>query len=90
MEKASSMVKQIGTRFGWQSFFEVLSSYVPALSLIVIALAIHWMPVKWKEFYRGTFIKTHLVVKILIEIVLALVIFQIKSADLQPFIYFRF
>lgn len=90
MDSALNMVRQIGTRFGWQSFYEVLSSYVPALSLILIALGIHWMPVKWKELYRGAFIKTPLVIKILISIVLAFVVFQIKSADLQPFIYFRF
>lgn len=90
MDKAISMIRQIVTRFGWQSFLDVVSSYIPSLSLILIALLIHWMPVKWKEFYRGLFIRTPLVVKLIGGLVLAFIIFQVKSADLQPFIYFRF
>jgi ABC-type sugar transport system permease subunit len=90
MDKAMDMLRQISSRFGWQSVFEVLQSYAPALSLMFIALVIHWMPVRWKEFYRGTFIRIPLVAKVIVVVVVAMVIFQVKSADLQPFIYFRF
>ncbi|MDD3892492.1 MAG: MBOAT family protein [Bacteroidales bacterium] len=90
MDVATSMLNQIGTRFGWQSFIQVLSSYSSVLLLMAFALAVHWLPVKWKEYYRGKFIDTPLVVKILLAILLAILIFQFKAAGIQPFIYFRF
>ncbi|HZJ74811.1 MAG TPA: MBOAT family O-acyltransferase [Perlabentimonas sp.] len=88
--KAMDMFGQITSRFGWQSFGTVITSYAPILLLIVGALAIHLLPVRWKEAYRGLFIKTPLWVKIVITIMVAIVIMQFKTADIQPFIYFRF
>lgn len=90
IDKALDMLRQIGSRFGWQSFLGVLQSYTPVLSLMAFALVVHWLPVRWKEFYRGAFIRIPLVVKILFAVVVALIIFQVKSSELQPFIYFRF
>lgn len=90
IDKALDMLKQIGLRFGWQSFFDVVQSYIPILGLTAVALAVHWLPVSWKEYYRGVFIRTPLIAKIAFALVVALIIFQVKSSELQPFIYFRF
>jgi alginate O-acetyltransferase complex protein AlgI len=90
LSKAMDMLKQISNRFGWQSFWEVLLSYSTVIGFTAIALAIHWLPVKWKEIYRGVFINTPLAVKLVLAIITAIIIFQVKSAELQPFIYFRF
>jgi hypothetical protein len=90
IEKAWDMLRQMGTRFGWQSFGSILWSYLPIISIAGVALAIHWLPVSWKEYYRGAFISTPLWLKLIITLLVALVIFQFKSAELQPFIYFRF
>jgi alginate O-acetyltransferase complex protein AlgI len=90
MSKANDMLKQIVTRFGFQSFTEVILSYAPIIALLVFALVVHWLPVRFKEFYRGTFIKMPLILKLLFAVGVAFVIFQIKSSELQPFIYFRF
>ncbi len=90
MEKALGMIRQIGTRFGWQSVLEVFSGYTPVIGLMGLAMVVHCLPVSWKEYYRGLFIRTPLLGKLIISIILAVAIFQVKSADLQPFIYFRF
>ncbi|MFP4555302.1 MAG: MBOAT family O-acyltransferase [Bacteroidales bacterium] len=90
MSKAVDMINQITSRFGWHSFGAVIASYTPVMGLMIVALGVHWLPVQWKEYYRGLFIKSHLVIKALIIIAMAIVIFQVKSADLQPFIYFKF
>lgn len=83
------MLRQIATRFGQQTF-EVVENYYVVLSMIAFALIVHCLPVRWKEYYRGIFISTPLVVKLLAAVLVAIAIFQVKSADLQPFIYFRF
>jgi alginate O-acetyltransferase complex protein AlgI len=90
MSKANEMLRQIGTRFGAQSFLEIIQGYLPVLGLMSLALIVHWLPVRIKEFYRGTFIRMPLILKLLFALLVALVIFQIKTSDLQPFIYFRF
>mgnify|MGYP000885570000 CR=1 FL=1 len=90
MDKATSMIQQIGSRFGWQSFIQVITSYSSVLSLVSLALLVHWLPVKWKEFYRGKFIDTPLVVKLILAILVSILLFQFKASELQPFIYFRF
>jgi len=90
LQMAWDMMRQIAFHFGWQSVFEVIKSYSPVLSLMALAYAVHWFPVSWKEFYRGKFIDTHLAIKVLTVIIVAIIIFQVKSAELQPFIYFRF
>ncbi len=89
LSKAWDMLGQITSRFGWQ-IFQVLQNYFAVLSLMTIAFVVHCLPVQWKEYYRGAFIRTPLAVKVLVAIAIAVVIFQVKSADLQPFIYFRF
>jgi len=89
LAKAWGMLRQITTRFGQQTF-EVVENYYVVLSMIAFALIVHCIPVRWKEYYRGIFIRTPLVVKVLAAVVVAIAIFQVKSADLQPFIYFRF
>lgn len=90
LDLAWGMLRQIAMSFGWQSVVDVVISYLPVLSLMLFAYAVHWLPVSWKEYYRGKFINTHLAIKILLALVVAVIIFQVKSADIQPFIYFRF
>jgi alginate O-acetyltransferase complex protein AlgI len=88
--QAWEMLGQVATRFGWQSVIDVVLAYGTPFVLISLALAIHWLPISIKELYRGAFIRSHLVLKIVIILAVALLVFQFKSAELQPFIYFRF
>ena len=90
MAKAWEMLRQIATRFGWNSVLAAIASYTPIIGLVGIALTAHWLPVSWKEYYRGTFIKLPLWAKLVITIVASFVVLQFKTADIQPFIYFRF
>lgn len=90
MEIVGQMLGQIGARFGWELLPQIISAYAPVFMLIAIAMLLHWLPVTWKEYVRGRFIDTHIAVKVLLTIIVAIIILQLKSADIQPFIYFRF
>ncbi len=68
----------------------VITGYKYPFLLIFWALLIHYLPAQFKEEYRGLFIKTPVWVKVLIFVVTAVLLYQIKSAALQPFIYFQF
>ncbi len=87
---AKDMIKQIGGNFQFSLIPEIFQGYHKIFSILIITLMIHWLPSAWKEFARGWFIKTPIVVKILIVIFTVLLIYQFKTAAIQPFIYFQF
>lgn len=90
VETVGLMLGQIGLRFGWDSFLPMLFSHRMVFSLMLFALVMHWLPSTWKETIRGRFIDTPVILKIIIALAVAFIIFQFKGADIQPFIYFRF
>jgi len=51
---------------------------------------IHWIPEDWKEGYRMAFIRLPLIGKAAVGAGVFVLIYQVMSADLQPFIYFAF
>jgi alginate O-acetyltransferase complex protein AlgI len=90
MQATGNMLMQIGTHFGFQSVPSMLLGYSNVFLLMLLAYSIHWLPGSFKEQYRGWFITTPIYVKLVICVVVVLIIFQFKTAVLQPFIYFQF
>ncbi len=69
---------------------QVLSAFSGVFLVMLAGYIIHWLPSSWKEWYRTTFINSHIVVKVLVSFLTIFVIYQVISSDLQPFIYFQF
>jgi D-alanyl-lipoteichoic acid acyltransferase DltB (MBOAT superfamily) len=90
MRKARQMISQIVHHFEAQLIPEMIVSYKEVFGIIVLGFILHWLPAGMKEKYRGWFIQTPLVVKILVVIAVFIIIYQVKSAAIQPFIYFKF
>lgn len=90
MSTAMDMIKHIATDNNYTYLVDMIIGYKEIIMLITAALVIHWLPSRWKEFYRGWYIKTPIYVKVLIVVVVIFVAYQVKSSELQPFIYFRF
>ncbi len=84
------MLRQIFTSFSPGNLMSVFTAYSQVIIIILCGYILHFLPVKVKESYRGLFIRLPLVVKIIIVYLVALVLFNVQSADIQPFIYFRF
>ena len=51
---------------------------------------IHWLPDRWKRWYRINFAMLPLWLVGLIVVAAVFVLYQFVTADLQPFIYFQF
>jgi len=90
LNKTAEMFNQIFNRFGFSSIGYIISSQLSLYGLILIGFAIHWLPISIKESYRGTFIKFPLAIKIILTLIIAFVILQFKTSEIQPFIYYRF
>jgi predicted Co/Zn/Cd cation transporter (cation efflux family) len=68
----------------------IINSYQEIFGVMVIGFILHWLPASFKERYRGWYIQTPLVVKLVAVVLLVIIIYQVKSAAIQPFIYFKF
>jgi hypothetical protein len=68
----------------------VLPAYSSALLLMLVAYIIHFLPEKTKESYRGLFIKIPLAAQLAVVMAVAILLFQMRTTEVMPFIYFRF
>jgi len=67
-----------------------LWEYRKVVLLFIIGMAIHWLPAKFKQWYRLNFAMLPWWIMVGIVVVVVVVVYQFVSADLQPFIYFQF
>jgi D-alanyl-lipoteichoic acid acyltransferase DltB (MBOAT superfamily) len=84
------MLKQIFQNFSPGSYLTVIPAYSNALLLMLVAYLIHFLPERVKESYRGVFIKTPLLGQLAVIMIVAILLFQMRTSEVMPFIYFRF
>ena len=90
MDSAVIMIKQIFENFSPGSYMSVIMVYSNVFLLMGIAYIIHFLPEKTKESYRGLFIRIPLLAQLFVIMLIAMLLFQMRSTDVMPFIYFRF
>jgi D-alanyl-lipoteichoic acid acyltransferase DltB (MBOAT superfamily) len=90
MEDAAIMMKQIVNSFSPGSWLTVLPVYSSVFLVMVTGYIIHYLPERIKESYRGLFIKTPVPVQLTFIFVMGLLLFQMRTTAVMPFIYFRF
>ena len=89
-DTALIMLRQIIHSFSPGSYMTVLPSYSNVFLIIAIGYIIHFLPEKIKESYRGLFIRIPLLAQIGIVLLLGVFLYQMRSTEVMPFIYFRF
>ena len=90
MNSAMIMLRQITGSFSPGSYLTVLPAYSSVFMLIIAGYLIHFLPEKIKESYRGFFIRVPLVAKLAVIMIVAVLLLQMRTTDVMPFIYFRF
>jgi D-alanyl-lipoteichoic acid acyltransferase DltB (MBOAT superfamily) len=90
MDGARNVLSQIFNHFGGYTVPAMVVSYANIFLIMALGFTVHWVPASFKEKYRGWFITTPMYAKVIIIVLVVLVIFQVKSSVLQPFIYFQF
>ncbi len=90
MDKANQMIYQMVYAFNASKVWEMILAYNNVFALLLFAYIIHWLPTKWKNWYKQTFINLPLGVMAFVVLVIIFVIYQFRTFDLQPFIYFQF
>ncbi len=90
MDSAKIMLSQIIENFSPGSYTNLLLTYSTVFILMLVGYIIHFLPEKTKESYRGLFIRIPLLVQLLIVMFIAVLLYQMKTTEIMPFIYFRF
>ena len=87
---ARDMVRQIGSQWNPSVIPQICYEYRNVFILIIIGLIIHWLPDRFKRWYRLNFAMLPLPVIVLAVVAVVFVVYQFITADLQAFIYFQF
>lgn len=87
---AKNMVQQIGSKWNIAVIPDICSEYWKVFALVLIGMIIHWMPTRWKRWYRINFALLPLPIMVLAIVAVVFIIYQFVTADVQAFIYFQF
>jgi D-alanyl-lipoteichoic acid acyltransferase DltB (MBOAT superfamily) len=90
MHSVGLILRQIFKDFMPGSFSTLFQAYSGVLALMAAGYIIHFLPEKFKESYRGLFIKIPLAVQMVIVLLAGFLLYQMRTAEIMPFIYFRF
>ena len=87
---AKNMVQKMGDKWEWNHVWGVISGYSNIFIIFAIGMIIHWLPERWKRWYRINFAMLPLWAIAIITVLAVMLLYQFVTADLQPFIYFQF
>ena len=90
MEHIDKFYQTILKNMDLKNALVVLWEYRAVFIVMLIGYITHWLSYKTKDKLESIFLNSHIVVKGLICIVVAIVCYQTYAADFQPFIYFQF
>jgi D-alanyl-lipoteichoic acid acyltransferase DltB (MBOAT superfamily) len=90
MESVHNMITRIFEHFSPESYTTVLTNSRNVFLLIMAGYLIHFLPERIKESYRGVFIRIPVSVQMAIVMGVAVLLYEMRTPDIVPFIYFRF
>ena len=84
------MLSQIFNHFEPQIFLQWVESYAGVAFLIALGYLLHFLPASISERTQRSVTAMPLVGKALLIVIFVFIVVQIKSSEVQPFIYFQF
>ncbi len=90
MDHINRFYQQVATNMDWENALLVLWEYRAVFIIMGIGYITHWLPYKTKDWILEQFIKSNIVIKAVVVMVVAVICYQTYAADFQPFIYFQF
>lgn len=89
-QSSITMIQRIFTEFHPELFGQLVTGYWEVFSLMALGFLLHFCPDRWQDACSRTMVRLPLVGQALILIALIFLVIQVKSSDIQPFIYFQF
>lgn len=90
MDKVLIIFRQIFHNPHFELWGALVSGYGKIFVVLVIGYLIHWIPETWKSAAIRCFTKVPWYLKVLSAVAVVVLLYQMRSAAIQPFIYFQF
>ncbi len=90
MDDANALMYQIANAFGFDKLGMMLDSYKNIFAMVALGFVTHWLSDTFKDRWRDRFIAWPHWVKGVVVVAVVMAIYQVRTAELQPFIYFQF
>ncbi|MGB1184252.1 MAG: hypothetical protein ACPG4S_03740, partial [Schleiferiaceae bacterium] len=87
---AIEILAKIPNDFGWSTIGGVLSGNWKFFLVLIVGYLIHWVPSRYKTQLQERVSSAPVWALFLMSLLSVAVIYQILSAEVQPFIYFAF
>lgn len=89
-EASTVMIRQIFTAFHPELFMQLVTGYWQVFVLMASGFLLHWCPDSWQNACGRAVTRLPLVGQALLVVAMVYLVIQVKSSDIQPFIYFQF
>ena len=90
LEPMNAMINQIVYDFNPQLFWSIVTSYWTVFLLVAIGYITHWLPQPLERRIIMALTRCNVLVYALLLTALIYFVIQVRSSDVQPFIYFQF
>ncbi len=90
LQHVHEMLAQIGTSWPLEVIPRQIQEYGKVFSVLALGFAFHWLPGEWKSAAAVQFTQLPDFTKAIIIVFVALIMYQMRTAEIQPFIYFQF
>ena len=90
MDKAWFMLQRVFTDFQWEVIPQFVTGYKWVFVMIILGYGLHAVPDALQQKTVNMTIKSPMLYKVAITVAVIWVIMQLKSSEIQPFIYFQF
>lgn len=90
MQTVTLMLSQIFTNFNGSLAPQMLLGYSEVFALMAIGYTLHFLPKSFSDTARTAITKSSLPLQIALVAMTIWLVMQVKSSDIQPFIYFQF
>lgn len=90
MDTAIALIYQIVYKFDPHIFLQMIEGYKLVFIMMFIGFLLHFIPVKWENFLQFKISNYPYLVGFIFLFIVVLIVLQVKSSEIQPFIYFQF
>lgn len=89
-ESAISLLNQIASNFNAKLFIQLILGYQSVFILMAIGFAIHFIPASFETKIKKRITQSPSLLQATLLAIMIYLVYQTRSAEVQPFIYFQF
>ena len=90
LDTSLTIIGQVLTNFHPELLWQVVSGYPWVFGLMAFGFLSHFLPDRWQQHIIARLSMTNVFVSAALITAVIYIVIQVKSSDIQPFIYFQF